>query len=102
MDEQKKIELLMENDTFVEKLKSKTSFEEVAALFEEEGITVSAEDLRLAANESDLNGELKEDALDKVAGGIVVASMVAKKFAKIIVPIIVKAIKKAQQDPSKW
>lgn len=65
-----KLEELKGNGEFTEKVNKAESYEELADLFSEEGLEVTAEEISDFANEiKTFEGELKEDDLESVAGG---------------------------------
>ena len=71
MDE-KRLEELFGDQEFVDALKAAGKAEEVVRLFAANGVEVSAEGAKafLADRDKASDGELSEDALDGVAGGI--------------------------------
>lgn len=71
MDE-KRLEELFSNQEFVNALGAADKVEEVVRIFAEHDVEVSKEDAEafLAARDKAPEGELSEDALDGVAGGI--------------------------------
>ena len=71
MDE-KRLEELFSNQEFVNALGAADKAEEVVRIFAEHDVEVSKEDAEafLAARDKAPEGELSEDALDGVAGGI--------------------------------
>jgi predicted ribosomally synthesized peptide with nif11-like leader len=74
---QKKIETLVNDAKFAEKLSQCETCDEIAALFGTEGIEVSGEELERAIAQlsvQDENGELSEDNLEQISGGSVVSS----------------------------
>ena len=62
---------LLSDEGFVEKLASVTTAAEVAAVFRAEGLDMTEDDARQVMEYVTHEGELSEDALDTVAGGIV-------------------------------
>jgi predicted ribosomally synthesized peptide with nif11-like leader len=75
---QKKIEELMANTEFTDKLSQCETCDEIAVLFGTEGIEVSGEELetameRVAAQNE--NGELSEENLEQVAGGVLATAL---------------------------
>ena len=69
-DYQKKIEELIANESFCEKVRSASGADEIAALFCQEGLQVTAEDItKLMASTSVANDELSEEMLENVSGG---------------------------------
>jgi predicted ribosomally synthesized peptide with nif11-like leader len=75
-----KLEQLNNNPEFKEKLEACETAEEMAALFCEEGIEVTAEQLTQAVSmvtAQNSDGELDEDALENVSGGILMESLCA-------------------------
>lgn len=71
MDE-KRLEELFSNQKFVDALGAANKAEEVVRIFAEHDVEVSKEDAEalLAARDKAPEGELSEDALDGVAGGV--------------------------------
>ena len=67
-----KIEQLMDCEEFVQKLNMTNGVEEMQELFVQHGVDIPMEELgRMIATASvGENGELNEDALDNVAGGL--------------------------------
>lgn len=66
-------EELMQDQEFTAKLQAAKDYEEMAELFRQQGLDASAEALEAAvkmARGSSEGGELGEDALEAVAGGI--------------------------------
>jgi predicted ribosomally synthesized peptide with nif11-like leader len=73
---QKKIEALVNNAEFAEKLSRCETCDEIAALFGTEGIAVSGEELETAMERISVqneNGEISEDDLEQVSGGCIVS-----------------------------
>lgn len=77
MDERKeKVSKLLENSEFLEKLKACQSHEDVQKLFHDYAVDVTVDEVQqmvdesIAAHEAD-EGELKEDSLKKVNGGVI-------------------------------
>ena len=70
------VQNLAENQEFIEKLANTQSPEEALALLEENGVTITKEELLSAveAANTENDGELSENALDSVSGGCVVAT----------------------------
>ena len=65
------IEMLQQDQEFIQKLAHTADAKEVAALFAEKGIAVSEEEARLAMEQAKADGEAELDAsaLDQVSGG---------------------------------
>ena len=66
-------EELMQNKEFTAKLQAAKDYEERAELFRQQGVDTSAEALEAAVKltaSNGLSGELGEDALESVAGGV--------------------------------
>ena len=63
------IETLLQDESFTKRIDEANSLEEVALLFKEKGIEVSAADIQKAMDSS-TSGELMEDSLESVAGGL--------------------------------
>ncbi len=93
----KKLEALLENEAFAEKLQGMDSIEEVVAALKEKGVEGTVEELKeLLEQVIKLPGagELDLDALDSVAGGRIMIPMIpsvspsamklAKKLAEMI------------------
>ena len=64
-----KIRNLMADPDFAQKLKATNNVEEMAALFSANGIELSAEDIVESLKAAQGDGELKEEELEAVAGG---------------------------------
>ena len=64
-----KVKALMENEAFTDKLATANNLDEMAAMFQAEGIHVTGADLEAVSEKKQSNAELSEDALDQVAGG---------------------------------
>ncbi len=65
----KKLEELKKDSSFLEAVSQATTLEEVKELFEKEGVDVSLEELESIC-EANENGELSEEDLDNVDGGV--------------------------------
>ena len=65
----KTVEELLNDKVFTEKLKAAKSLEEIADLFKEQGVDVTAEEIKAAAKEK-AGEELDEQDLENVAGGV--------------------------------
>jgi predicted ribosomally synthesized peptide with nif11-like leader len=63
------IDVLAKDMKFIEKLEQTQSEDEVLALFKENGVELSQDELKAFVSESQKE-ELDEDSLDDVAGGI--------------------------------
>jgi predicted ribosomally synthesized peptide with nif11-like leader len=71
MDEMmKKVEELSQNEEFKARIAQLESAEEIAAAFRTEGVEVTAEELQTALA-TQQSGELSEDSLDGVSGGLI-------------------------------
>lgn len=81
---------LMQNEAFKEALSSAKSLEEVASLLRENGLDVTEKDLEALAEKQN-EGELDENALEDVSGGMLGPAVIT---LPIIVPIIVPIIKR--------
>lgn len=75
-----RIDELVQDESFKEKIKAAKSLEDVASILSANGIAVSSEDIA-AAFSHDGNEELDESALENVAGGRL-------GFAKYLLPIL--------------
>lgn len=64
-----KVQALMENEAFTAKLAAANDLDEMAAVFQAEGIEITGADLEAASEKKQANVELGEDDLDQVAGG---------------------------------
>ena len=62
-----KVQALMQDEQFKEKLSQAEDLEAMAALFRNEGFEITGEDLKAAVEQQD--GELSEENLENVAGG---------------------------------
>ena len=80
-----KLAELRENQDFIEKAKNSKNLDELAELFNAEGLSVDAEDLEKLSGEllSDENNELAEEDLENVAGGGIVIAV--WKVASVII-----------------
>lgn len=65
-----KVQKLMEDEQFKVKLANAQDLDEMAALFQSEGIQVTGSDLEAAAMMSQDDEELDEEKLESVAGGL--------------------------------
>ena len=65
---EEKLEKLLEDPSFQEAFSKTASAEEASALFAQHGIQITPEELTAAL--AQLDGELNEDALNEVAGGV--------------------------------
>ncbi len=63
------IETLLHDEAFAKEIDKANNLEEIAQLFNDKGIEVSAADIQKAMDASD-NGELNEESLEDVAGGV--------------------------------
>ena len=64
------LETLMQNEEFNSRMEACETVEEAAEIMREYGLEVTAEQLRAALN-SEKEGELGEEALENVAGGMI-------------------------------
>lgn len=85
---EEKIKALLESEGFIDKMLACEEPEQVQALFAENGIELSLEEVKAigAGLESALNneeGELDEDALEEVAGGVAVTAVISVTAALI-------------------
>lgn len=75
-----KLDELNENEEFLSRMAECESIEEMVSLFSEQGVIVDAAELesalKLAAVQSE-EGELNEDSLESVSGGIAFATLCA-------------------------
>ena len=62
---------LLQDEAFVEELDKLEDEKDVIALFESRGATVTMDQLRELFSQLPEQGEIKEDDLDKVAGGTI-------------------------------
>ena len=78
MDQLKKMEALVADKAFMEKLSKMESVEEITAALNEAGIEITVDEMDegLEAFLASRNGELSEENLDSVAGGISVVGVV--------------------------
>ena len=65
---------LLQDEAFVEELDKLEDEKDVIALFESRGATVTMDQLRELFSQLPEQGEIKEDDLDKVAGGTILLS----------------------------
>lgn len=65
-----KVKMLMENETFKAKLEEANDLDEMAAVFQAEGINVTGADMETIAANIQGTDELTEENLDAVAGGM--------------------------------
>ena len=84
MDE-KRLEELFSNQEFVNALGAADKAEEVVRIFAEHDVEVSKEDAEafLAARDKAPEGELSEDALDGVAGGMTLKQWIREVLKRI-------------------
>lgn len=78
-----KANALLESPAFLEQLKQAENHNEVQALFAQNGVALEIADIELmckTACENNGVGELSEDALDNVAGGILLTASAAACF----------------------
>ena len=68
MATKEQLDVLMENEEFVEKFKT-ASPEEIIALYKEQGIDVTPENAKASYDYMHGTGELDESALEEVSGG---------------------------------
>lgn len=66
-----RVQNLFEDDQFKAKLANAESLDEMAALFQEEGIQVTGADLEAALSKQQDVGELSEENLENVSGGLI-------------------------------
>ena len=64
------IEALLQDEAFAKEVNEAKNLEDVARLFNDKGIEVSAADIQKAMDSSD-SGELSEENLEAVAGGLI-------------------------------
>ena len=76
-----KFEYLLSDEAFVEKLSSAKTAAAVAAVFSAEGVQLTEEDAKQLMDYVVQDGELSEETLDSVAGGIVWESVYVACFA---------------------
>lgn len=71
--ENKKMEALFENETFVKELQEQAGPEQIRELFAKNGVVLSDEELAefLAAGKKVETGELSTGELDNVSGGVI-------------------------------
>ena len=69
---QEKLNALLEDEAFLNKMLNAENPEQVSALFAENGITMSAKEVEILRSrlENTDNDELSEDQLENVAGGV--------------------------------
>ena len=67
----KKLDALMENEAFVEELKTVETVEQAVALFDREGVKVTADELNKIVEDGQ-SDNLSEDDLDNVSGGCLI------------------------------
>ena len=69
---QEKLNALLEDEAFLNKMLNAENPEQVSALFAENGITMSAKEVEILRSrlENADGGELSEDQLENVAGGV--------------------------------
>lgn len=63
------LEKLMQNEEFTKKLESAQNLDEVLAMVKEQGVEITKEEVEAALKKLD-EGELDENSLEDVAGGI--------------------------------
>lgn len=72
-----KVEQLMQDEQFKAKLSNIEDLDEMAALFQNEGIQVTGADLEAALENQSTSEELSEESLENVAGGFPAAFAIA-------------------------
>ena len=79
---------LLENEAFMEKVTSAGSVEEIAAIFAENGVELSTEEIKGMIQEvisgKTAGGELDETALEGVAGGRIIGAVIIGKIVEKI------------------
>lgn len=74
---------LLEKEEFLEKLKGVNTDEECQKLFADNGVELSIDDIRMMVEESAKaakTGELSDEDLDNVSGGIIITASTAACF----------------------
>ncbi len=66
-----KLKQLMTDEVFLDKLESTETVQDAVKLFEENGVSISEDDLICLTNSNDSKGELEEKELDDVSGGVI-------------------------------
>ncbi len=72
-----KVEQLMQDEQFKAKLSNIEDLDEMAALFQNEGIQVTGADLEAALENQSTSEELSEESLENVAGGFATGLLIA-------------------------
>lgn len=72
-----KVTALMKDDQFKSKLSQSESLDEMAAIFQNEGIQVTGDDLKTAYENYQKGEELTDESLESVAGGFAISSLFA-------------------------
>lgn len=67
---QTKVNELLSNQEFVDKLKDMETIDDIAEAFTAEGVEVTADELEKAAADAESGNELDENALEAVSGGV--------------------------------
>lgn len=82
-----KLEVLLNDEAFLDKMMEATTLDELGKLFSENGVEMSQEELCEFAKEgkratalSQSDGELTEDALEDVSGGGAIFNWIRKKL----------------------
>lgn len=87
-----KFNVLMEDKVFVEKMLSLETPEDVQHLFCENGVDFTLEEIMAIGAELDRqfhkqNGELDENALDDVSGGVIITAATGWAIAKAVIAV---------------
>ena len=87
MEIREKIENLMQDTELMQKLENVKSAEEIIALLGEQGLEVSEENAQAALAALNSNGELSEEDLEKVAGGVGPWGLIAAGAVVLVVAL---------------
>lgn len=98
-EKQMAIQKLLETEDFVETLCATTNEEEVQELFRNNGVEISGEEIDNLARAIEIgarNGELSDDDLEEVAGGLLIPVPIAPSLiiSRKLYPWIEKIIRK--------
>ena len=89
MDALKKLEGLQNVEAFEQEMTAVNSVEEMQKLLSKYGVEMSAEEIEsLAQDANKVEGELNEDALDDVAGGVSFSPWVTRKVAEAATKLV--------------
>ena len=101
---EKKFEEAFADQAFAEKVFAMTEPEDVQKAFAEKGIELSIDDVKAIGEKlsENANGELKEDALDNVAGGVVITGVTTAAVIGCVVAVGKLAFSVRKAVDAKW